>query len=191
MEEGAMTVRKEWRNPLPGAPDVESPFFDEVFAQKQGAPGWAEIARNLRRDGYAVIDFPAAKFDDLARRVRADLQDGFDLDHWARYVRQGASLRVQDAWTKSAAVREIAVNATVLRLLEFLYGRRAFPFQTLNFPVGTQQHFHSDSVHFSSTPERFMCGVWVALEDVGEENGPLIYYPGSHALPIYTTEHVA
>ena len=28
-----------------------------------------------------------------------------------------------------------------------------------------------------------MCGVWVALEDVDEGNGPLFYYPGSHRLP--------
>src|SRR5439155_23973453 len=71
-----------------------------------------------------------------------------------------------------------------------MYGRRAFPFQTLNFPVGTQQHFHTDSIHFSSVPERFMCGVWVALEDITEENGPLVYYPGSHRWPIYAAEHL-
>ena len=28
-----------------------------------------------------------------------------------------------------------------------------------------------------------MCGLWVALEDVGPENGTLFYYPGSHRLP--------
>jgi hypothetical protein len=28
-----------------------------------------------------------------------------------------------------------------------------------------------------------MCGVWVALEDVGPANGTLVYYPGSHRLP--------
>ena len=35
-----------------------------------------------------------------------------------------------------------------------------------------------------------MCGVWVALEDIGEDQGPLIYYPGSHKWPIYTNEYV-
>ena len=30
-----------------------------------------------------------------------------------------------------------------------------------------------------------MCGVWVALEDVDEDNGPVVYYPGSHDLPEY------
>jgi hypothetical protein len=60
----------------------------------------------------------------------------------------------------------------------------------LNFPVGTQQHFHTDSVHFSSMPERFMCGVWLAMEDVDADNGPLVYYPGSHRWPVFTSEHL-
>jgi hypothetical protein len=30
-----------------------------------------------------------------------------------------------------------------------------------------------------------MCGVWVALEDITEDNGPLFYYPGSHRNPEY------
>jgi len=78
----------------------------------------------------------------------------------------------------------------LLALLTKLYGRRAFPFQTLNFPVGTQQSVHTDSVHFSSIPERFMCGVWVALEDIHQDSGPLIYYPTSHRWPIYVNEHL-
>ncbi|VWC97778.1 phytanoyl-CoA dioxygenase [Burkholderia lata] len=35
-----------------------------------------------------------------------------------------------------------------------------------------------------------MCGVWVALEDISEDAGPLEYYPGSHKWPIYTNEHI-
>lgn len=30
-----------------------------------------------------------------------------------------------------------------------------------------------------------LLGVWIALEDITEENGPLHYYPGSHRLPYY------
>jgi ectoine hydroxylase-related dioxygenase (phytanoyl-CoA dioxygenase family) len=36
-----------------------------------------------------------------------------------------------------------------------------------------------------------MCGVWVALEDIDMQNGPLVYYPGSHKLPVVTIETVA
>ena len=79
---------------------------------------------------------------------------------------------------------------TVLRILEQAYGRPAFAFQTLNFSVGSQQPPHSDSTHFSSSPEGFMCGVWLALEDIDADNGPLIYYPGSHRWPHYGNEHI-
>ena len=35
-----------------------------------------------------------------------------------------------------------------------------------------------------------MCGVWLAFEDIGPEQGPLVYYPGSHKWPIYTRQHI-
>ena len=93
-------------------------------------------------------------------------------------------VRLQDAWQYNRAVREIAVYPTVLEFLEAIYGKEPLPFQTLNFPIGTEQPAHSDTVHFNCWPnDGSMCGVWVALEDVDDENGPLIYYPGSHKLP--------
>jgi ectoine hydroxylase-related dioxygenase (phytanoyl-CoA dioxygenase family) len=101
-------------------------------------------------------------------------------------IKNTGERRIQDAWTFDVDVRAIAANEAVLDLLSKLYGRRAFPFQTLNFPVGTEQAAHSDSVHFSSLPERFMCGVWLAMEDVRPDAGPLFYLPGSHRWPIMT-----
>lgn len=46
--------------------------------------------------------------------------------------------------------------------------------------MGTEQEVHADSIHFSSEPEGYMCGVWIALENIGEEQGPLLVHPGSH-----------
>lgn len=66
-----------------------------------------------------------------------------------------------------------------------MYGREPIPFQTLNFSTGSQQRTHSDSIHFNSVPERFLAGVWIALEDINDDNGPLHYYPTSHKLPVY------
>ena len=99
-------------------------------------------------------------------------------------------VRAQDLWRTNNAIKDIACSEEILALLSTLYGRRGFPFQTLNFLQGSQQKAHSDTIHFSSNPAHFMCGVWVALEDVDEDNGPLIYYPGSQKLPIYTIEQI-
>ncbi len=174
-------------NLLPNVPWIESPFFDEIFTPGRYDSQTLKVARSLHRDGYAVLDFPD-DIDALSERIKAALYSSFD---WSAY-QQGKvdGLRVQDAWKTNADVKRIAINQQLLDLLGKLYGRKAIPFQTLNFPVGTQQHFHSDSTHFSSRPERFMCGVWVAFEDVDASNGPLEYYPGSHRLPVYTNEHI-
>lgn len=182
-----------FKNPLPGVPNVESPFFDEIFSNMEPplSADALRIAQDLRRDGYAVFDFPDTHFDARAESIKANLKGRYDWNRWYSegYAREDG-LRIQDAWTFDDNVKALATNAGVLRLLSALYGRRAWPFQTLNFPVGTQQHYHTDSVHFSSAPERFMCGVWIALEDIDAGSGPLMYYPGSHQWPIYVNEHI-
>lgn len=174
-----------YTNFLPGVPIVESPFFEELFDKANSA---YDIALSLRENGFAVIDFPEPKLDEMIIRIKANLHDGYNWADWQDGLK--ADMRIMDAWRQNEDVRCIATNAKILELVSSLYGRKAFPFQTLNFPVGTQQHYHSDSVHFSSLPERFMCGVWLAMEDIGPDQGPLLYYPGSHKWPIYTREHI-
>ena len=53
-----------FKNPLPGVPQVESPFFDALFADADDAT--RAIAKQLRSQGYAVMDFPEA---DIALHV--------------------------------------------------------------------------------------------------------------------------
>lgn len=169
---------------LRGVPLVESP----LFAPSIDAMGLTELERGiaiqLHECGYAILDFPDAAFDARVDRIKANLGPRYDTDVSGETDILLHGLRLQDAWVFDDDVRAIAANPAILALLEKLYGRRAFPFQTLNFPVGSEQPPHADSVHFSSQPERFMCGVWVAMEDVTPEAGPLIYYPGSHVWPI-------
>jgi hypothetical protein len=78
----------------------------------------------------------------------------------------------------------MALAPRVLSLIEGLFGQSTLPFQTLDFPVGTQQPPHIDAFYFNSDPDRMMCGFWVALEDMDMDNGPLVYYPGSHKIPL-------
>jgi hypothetical protein len=175
-------------NPFPGIPLVESPLFEDLVGTLP--PDVATVARRLHDDGFAVIDFPEPDFNTLAEETIAQLAQEYDWAGWRAKKAGGGmgGMRIQDS--PNALVRHIAGNPRIIELLSQLYGRPAFPFQTLNFPVGTEQPFHADAVHFSCVPERFMCGVWVALEDIGPEQGPLVYYPGSHKLPIYTYDQI-
>lgn len=172
---------------FPGMPLIESPLFPALKAEAGWSAEEARIASDLHEKGYAVFDFPDGDFDGRIARIQNHLGPRYGIDFADPHSdKTGGERRIQDAWQFDEDVRAIAANQAVIDLLSKLYGRKAFPFQTLNFPVGTQQDAHSDSVHFSSLPERFMCGVWLAMEDVGPDAGPLFYYPGSHKWPIMT-----
>ena len=137
-------------------------------------------------DGYLIVDpeLPASILD----RILADVAGQYPVR-----VIEGVSRavgRVQDAWRTSASVLALATAPRVLSILRELYGRRPLPFQTLNFPIGTQQRAHSDTIHFDSIPGGLMCGVWTALEAIDLENGPLVFYPGTHKLPVVSMDDV-
>jgi hypothetical protein len=163
---------------------VESPFFEGLEADLDLSPDELRIARDLNQRGFAVLDFPDPKLDERIDRIRRNLGPRFEAANEPTSLPTEWPGRIQDAWKHDADVRAIASNSSILALLTKLYGRRAFPFQTLNFPVGTEQAFHTDIVHFSSLPERFMCGVWLAMEDVLPGSGALRYIAGSHRWPI-------
>ncbi|KQM18293.1 phytanoyl-CoA dioxygenase family protein [Novosphingobium sp. Leaf2] len=173
-------------NPFPGIPLVESPLFAAQRAAMGLTPEEERIATDLHEKGYAVLDFPDPEIDARVERIKANLAPRYAGIDFAdpQSDKTIGERRIQDAWKFDDDVRAIAANQAMLDILGKLYGRRAFPFQTLNFPVGTQQEAHTDMVHFSSLPERFMCGVWLAMEDIGADAGPLFYLPGSHRWPM-------
>jgi hypothetical protein len=172
---------------LPGVPLIDSPFF-EGDAPHLLTEDQLRVARDLNQKGYAVIDFPDPDIGNKIDRIKTDLNTRYDWPAWESGKTD--NLRIQDAWRFNEDVRSIAANAKVMELLSAIYQKPALPFQSLNFPVGTQQPAHSDHAHFNSVPDRFMCGVWLAFEDITEENGPLFYYPGSHKWPSYQNEHL-
>jgi ectoine hydroxylase-related dioxygenase (phytanoyl-CoA dioxygenase family) len=98
--------------------------------------------------------------------------------------------RIQDLWVDSENIKRVALLPQLMIILEQLYKRKPLPFQTINFYLGTQQKLHADTLHFNSIPKNNMCGVWVALEDIDENNGPINYCPGSHKLPEITMKEV-
>lgn len=171
-------------NPFPGVPLIESPLFPRLREQLNLTPEEARIATELHDRGYAVLDFPDPEINARMERVKAHLGPRYGIDFAdPQSDKTTGERRIQDAWKIDDDVKAIAANQVLLDLLGKLYGRAAFPFQTLNFPVGTQQEAHTDAVHFSSLPERFMCGVWLAMEDIAPEAGPVFYLPGSHKWP--------
>lgn len=90
--------------------------------------------------------------------------------------------RVMNSWRESPTVRRIVHDEEMKEILSFALGKKVVPFQTINFFRGSEQHTHSDFIHMTTEPKGFLVAAWIALEDIGEGQGPLHYYPGSHKL---------
>ena len=168
-------------------PWVESPFFKDELKAKNFSAEDHQLAIDYHNNGFVVISGMLPM--DLIDTVHKDAQEkAFNPSFPIKTQRD--CRRVQDFWKVSEACKKLACFQPLLDKLEMLYGRKPVPFQTLNFSVGSQQRAHSDTIHFSSLPARYMCGVWVALEDITEDNGPVFYYPGSQRLPEYDYSHI-
>ena len=154
-------------------PWTASPLFESLLDQSGLGEADRAMVQAFSREGYVQIDPQIPDFEGLTAQIIAECSK-----------RAGYPRRVADAWPQIEGVRRLATAPGVLSVLRTLYRREPIPMQTLNFGRGTEQRAHSDAMHFDSVPHGFMCGVWVALEDVDDDNGPLEYYPGSHRLPL-------
>ncbi|MEG0926647.1 MULTISPECIES: phytanoyl-CoA dioxygenase family protein [Chryseobacterium] len=85
----------------------------------------------------------------------------------------------------SEVIKNIGSDKNLLEFLSVLLDGKAKLFQSINFINGSQQKTHSDSIHMTTYPLGGLLGVWIALEDVDENNGALHYIPGSHKLPYF------
>jgi ectoine hydroxylase-related dioxygenase (phytanoyl-CoA dioxygenase family) len=140
------------------------------------------LAEEYDLQGFAVFDpgIDLATIDEANATLKdLYLPEGSGIESFGEIPYRN-DRRIQDAWRAVPAVKAIATAPKVLELLAAIYGRAPRPFQTLNFKLGTEQLPHSDTIHFNSSPSGYMCGVWVALEDIDRDNGPLVYFPGSH-----------
>jgi hypothetical protein len=155
----------------------------------QGKTVSPEQREKFDRDGYLVIDSPGAA-EEVIDGVLGDLEHLFQGGGRDENGVFYAWHRIMDAWRISANVRALALAPRVLATMQELYGRKPKAFQTLNFRLGTEQPVHSDTIHFNSQPAGYMCGAWIALEDIDMDNGPVVYYPGSHKLPEITLQDV-
>jgi ectoine hydroxylase-related dioxygenase (phytanoyl-CoA dioxygenase family) len=93
--------------------------------------------------------------------------------------------KIMFAIHSSELLRSIGNNKELTELLSSLLHGQAILFQSINFSKGSEQASHSDSIHMTTYPLGGLLGVWIALEDIDDDNGPLHYYPGSHKLPYY------
>jgi hypothetical protein len=132
--------------------------------------------------GYVILDLEYSH--DAIDNILTDLNGRYryDSEHY------NLNNRIESAYNISPGVKALACDSNILKTLQYLLGGNFFPFQTLNFERGTEQRFHSDWYHFAPLSNNGLAGVWVAFEDIDEQNGALSVVPGSHKLPYFFPE---
>ncbi len=82
-------------------------------------------------------------------------------------------------------------NKAALEFQDLLYQQETVLYTSLFYERGSAQDLHRDTPYFSTRPEYRYFGMWVALEDVDAQNGPLMVAPGGHLLDELDREAMA
>ena len=152
---------------------------------------------DFERDGYLILEgfYPAAQIDvtlhaigqKLAERPREIIVDLLesnrrtslaDLDRAAPLPR----MKVNDLFLEMRTVRELALNERLSPILEGLLGQAPLLCNSLYFEQGSAQPKHIDSLYMTPVTPGHLIAIWVAMEDVHEDAGPLEHFPGSHRI---------
>lgn len=167
-------------------PWIESPFFDELIKHQDLSEEEKEMAIKLNRDGYLIFDLDLTdkEIEEYKEEIdRLNNKDSIRTQDDGYHYSKGK--RIFEGWKESKMLQSLSLHPKVIKLLKTFYKREPYPFQTITFNYGSNQPLHSDLIHFDSKPHRWLSAVWVALEDMTDQNGSLVYVPGSHKLPIF------
>lgn len=154
------------------------PFTDLKISSKLKSQD-IESLNDFDSTGYAILEgfLSDSEIDEINSEISSMISDGrLKLENVNKYM---------FAINKSKKIRGQWDSEEFLELVSQLMKGNSTLFQSINFQHGSEQDSHSDSIHMTTFPLGGLLGVWIALEDIEDDNGPLHYYPGSHKLPYY------
>jgi phytanoyl-CoA hydroxylase len=176
---------------------IDKPDAKSVLNAKMQAGGMPEDLRNQLSDlieyGYAIV--PGVISQRLAGKLNREVSsvskdpDAFIARrtrnayiHPTQDVVDDASYRLIDFHVNSKRAHKAIYAPKIDRVLQAVFGQPANAFQCLTFIHGSQQAMHQDGAYVVvSEPLQFMAS-WIALEDVTEGSGELMYRAGSNHL---------
>ncbi|MEZ5041940.1 MAG: phytanoyl-CoA dioxygenase family protein [Saprospiraceae bacterium] len=174
----------------PPHPDI--PWLDQPNAKQKlrAHPSFNDFSKDIQtaiegfiEDGYLILpgffdtEAVAALNEDVDRLLQ---QQTLDFNYTGR--------KIMESFKVSPVANTFFREPRLLKLLSFIMGKKIIPFHTINFIEGSEQRPHSDSIHMTTEPQGYLIAAWIALEDIGPDQGPLTFYPGSHRLPYLTTQ---
>jgi ectoine hydroxylase-related dioxygenase (phytanoyl-CoA dioxygenase family) len=138
----------------------------------------------LTGQGYAVIrnavsvaacERALAGIDAFKRVHRAAIRDNAN-EHGQLY-------RVVNMHLAIDALADVFAENSALATCDRFFGEPATLYTSLYYERGSEQALHRDTPYFCTRPADRYLGMWLALDDVDADNGPLRVVPRSHLLP--------
>ena len=93
--------------------------------------------------------------------------------------------KINDLYLEYQDVLNMGLHENVVSILVDILVDKPVLINSLNLDYGTQQDFHVDSLFMTPPSPYNMVAMWVALEDVSPNAGPLAYFPKSHLISPY------
>lgn len=153
----------------------------------------ADQVRFFAEKGYLII--PGALSSSGCDRFGQDITTAWQNGDERLLVRIGGEAktltagsprvqaRVVDSYVYYDSALELLLGDSVSRFLKVIFDDVPLLFQSLSFDVGSEQRMHQDTAYVVVDSPLELAASWIALEDIQEGSGELMYIPGSHRYP--------
>lgn len=200
----AQSLWRNWLKSGPKAPSFHSRFgglwidrtdWRKQILKRKLSPDEAAQIAHFAEMGYVVL--PQACSHDaidafrarVARAFREGNPDVLYQEHLNNVTRRlmgpinGLDTRIVDVYAALPEALELFMTPDLMRFLKLIFDGTPLLFQSLSFHQGSQQGLHQDTAYVVVDRPLELAACWIALEDVQEGSGELMYAPGSHRLP--------
>lgn len=161
--------------------------------------GWLAAAlKGFVRDGYAIIPgaVPHATIDGYLaefERLKATPSEVSVAVGPGVYPLQDSDTkqpgsRVLDTFLFAPRALDLMFSPRIEEFLQAIFEDEILAFQSLHFEIGSTQLIHQDTAYVVVDTPLNLAASWIALEDVEEGSGELVYFPGSHRFPHHLYE---
>ena len=171
-------------------PWLDRPDAAEALAADAGLARFPEPIQDSIRawpeNGYAVLEsfFDPALIDRINAEI-AEQMEGGKLG----FNRGGE--RIRNVFKRCPSAAEAVLNPQLTDVLSYVLGREVGIWQSISFFRGSRQGAHSDAFHMTTAPQGNLIVIWIALEDITPDCGPVFYLPGTHKMEQIITEDLA
>ena len=186
-------MKYEWHKELSTLPiDIHCPYIPKNVDKDT-----REYISKFLEDGYVIIKNAVPQ--DIVKYLKRNILTGYDNKAYCNYYCDGekvfeqfstkatkyfnAEMKILDTHYFDRKVQKAIFSRPIRNFLKAMFGDTLpLAFQSLSFIKGSGQSIHDDRTFVRVHSIGNFIASWIALEDVREKSGELIYYPKSHKL---------